>query len=111
MANRADSRLAGRSEPAQVVPKVFDSIRFTGLNSDQRWRKGALILGHYPMRRRTMAIQPTTIPSSSDVLHAEHHTQLSAEEVAKAVARHQREHPAHGGTSTAPKPQKTTPHR
>jgi hypothetical protein len=30
----------------------------------------------------------------NDVLHPETHTQLSNEEVAKAVARHNREHPA-----------------
>ena len=38
---------------------------------------------------------PTTPdnPYKSDVLHAKEHTQLTAEEIAKAVQRHNREHP------------------
>jgi hypothetical protein len=32
--------------------------------------------------------------SPSEVLHSEHHSKLSAEEIAKAVARHNRHHPA-----------------
>lgn len=58
-----------------------------------------------------MATQAITSPYSSDVLHAEHPAQLSEQEIAKALAHHQREHPAHCGMSTAPKPQKTTPRR
>jgi hypothetical protein len=46
-----------------------------------------------------MAVSATTIPSTIDVLHFEGHSQLSAEEVAKAVARHKREHPDHGQTT------------
>ena len=46
-----------------------------------------------------MAVSAATIPSTSDVLHFEGHSQLSAEEVAKAVARHKREHPDHGQTT------------
>ena len=46
-----------------------------------------------------MAVSATTIPSTSDVLHFEGHSQLSAEEVAKAVAWHKREHPDHGQTT------------
>jgi hypothetical protein len=50
-----------------------------------------------------MAVSAATIPSTSDVLHFvlhfEGHSQLSAEEVAKAVAWHKREHPDHGQTT------------
>jgi|GEM_PF-1155017 len=35
---------------------------------------------------------PDKPSSNSDVLHSEHHSTLSAEEIAKAVARHQRDH-------------------
>lgn len=46
---------------------------------------------------------------TEDVLHPQTHTRLSAEEIAKAVARHNREHPK--GAVRAQKPQKTTPRR
>lgn len=36
-------------------------------------------------------------PIKSDVLHSEQHSHLSAEEVARAVARHNREHPNKSG--------------
>ena len=52
----------------------------------------------------------TSSPVPSDVLHSESHSRLSPEEIAKAVARHQREHPSQTA-NRAVKPQKTTPHR
>jgi len=39
------------------------------------------------------ATTPATNPSKSDVLHSTEQAHLTAEEIAKAVARHQREHP------------------
>ena len=33
------------------------------------------------------------ISSPSEILHSEHHSKLSAEEIAKALARHNRHHP------------------
>ena len=42
-------------------------------------------------------------PIKSDVLHSEQHSHLSAEEIAKAVARHNREHRP---GARPPKPQK-----
>ena len=56
-----------------------------------------------------MATQGSASPSTSDVLHAEHPTRLSEQEIAKAVARHQRQHPTHSGMSRGPKIQKTIP--
>jgi hypothetical protein len=56
-----------------------------------------------------MAVSGTTTPSTSDVLHFEDHSRLSAEEIAKAVARHQREHPNIQMMNAAAKSQKTTP--
>lgn len=52
---------------------------------------------------------PTNTPTSnnpykSDVLHSTEHSQLTPEEVAKALRRHQREHP-----SKATQPAKTAP--
>jgi len=58
-----------------------------------------------------MATQTTATSYNSDVLHIESHNRLSQEEIAKAVARHQREHPARAAMSAASKPQKTTPRR
>jgi hypothetical protein len=43
---------------------------------------------------------------SSDVLHFENHSKLSAEDVAKAVQRHNREHK--GDTQKAMRPAKTS---
>jgi hypothetical protein len=44
----------------------------------------------------------------SEVLHSEQHSKLSAEEIAKAVARHNREHPAAKAVNAAPKANKPT---
>lgn len=48
-------------------------------------------------------------PAGSDVLHADHPSHFTVEEIAKAVARHQREHPSQA--PRAARPQKTTPRR
>ncbi len=42
-------------------------------------------------KEHRMEINPT--PFASDVLHSEKHTKLTAEEIAKAVARHNKHHP------------------
>jgi hypothetical protein len=49
----------------------------------------------------------TNTSSPAEVLHSEKHSKLSAEEIAKAVARHNRDHPAptEGGSA---KPKKIT---
>lgn len=47
---------------------------------------------------------PDAFEIKKDVLQAHEHVQLSSEEIAKAVARHKREHPA--AKQTASKPQK-----
>jgi hypothetical protein len=47
-----------------------------------------------------------TTPVTSDVLQSDHHSHFTAQDIAKAVARHQREHPSQARTS---QPQKTTP--
>ena len=44
----------------------------------------------------------------NDVLHSDNHTRLSPEAIAKAMARHLREHPA-AATHNAKRMQKTTP--
>jgi hypothetical protein len=44
---------------------------------------------------------PTDTNLPNDVLHSEHHSQLSAEEIAKAVARHNHKHPANAPTGNA----------
>ena len=51
-----------------------------------------------------MASNPTPI---SDVLHPEHHTKLSDEEIAKAVERHNRHHPTAKVGNVAEKPSKS----
>ena len=53
----------------------------------------------------------TKSPSTSDVLHFAGHSQLSAEEIAKAVARHKREHPDKGRSNLSVKPQSASPCR
>jgi hypothetical protein len=54
---------------------------------------------------------PTNTSSiKSDVLQAHPHSLLSAEEIAKAVARHKREHPA-GKSDRPAKTQKSPPRR
>lgn len=50
-------------------------------------------------------------PYSNDVLHFENHSRLTAEEIAKAVDRHKREHPDTRGKNATGKHQKTTPRR
>lgn len=57
----------------------------------------------------TISAKPIS-PVPDDVLHSEGHSHLSAEEIAKAVARHQREHPNQASNRNR-KPPKTTPHR
>jgi hypothetical protein len=44
----------------------------------------------------------------TEVLHSEKHTKLSAEEVAKAVARHNRKHSAAKAENSAAKAKKAT---
>ena len=51
----------------------------------------------------------TPNPVKSDVLHSENHKRLSSEEIAKAVARHNREH--RKDSNRGPTSQKTTPRR
>jgi hypothetical protein len=46
----------------------------------------------------------------SDVLHSENHSKLSAEEVAKALARHNREHPSGRTERPAQRPKKGGKH-
>jgi hypothetical protein len=45
----------------------------------------------------------TKTTSQSDVLHFENHGKLSAEEIAKAVARHNHHHPNHQPESASAK--------
>ncbi|HEX4066803.1 MAG TPA: hypothetical protein VHZ09_12340 [Acidobacteriaceae bacterium] len=60
-----------------------------------------------------MTVPATTTPAINDVLHNEQHSHLSIQEIAKAVARHKREHPTKAAPTVAaknrPVPQKTTP--
>jgi hypothetical protein len=49
-------------------------------------------------------MEPKTSPLS-EVLHSENHSKLSAEEIAKAVARHNRDHSG-APKDTSPKPKK-----
>jgi hypothetical protein len=44
--------------------------------------------------------------SQTEVLHSENHSKLSAEEVAKAVARHNRDHSGAPKAAAADKPKK-----
>lgn len=46
-------------------------------------------------------------PIVADVLQSDHHSRFTTAEIAKAVARHKREHPSQAPTSV--KPQKTRP--
>jgi len=46
---------------------------------------------------------PTPTPQQTDILHGEPHPPLSAEAVAKAVARHKREHPPEKTPPAKPK--------
>ena len=47
-------------------------------------------------------------PQTDDVLHSENHSKLTAEEVAKAVARHNKHHPEDKAGNAAPKTNKAT---
>jgi hypothetical protein len=49
-----------------------------------------------------------TSPVTSDVLRSDHHSHFSTIEIAKAVARHKREHP-NAASNPSTRPQKTTP--
>lgn len=51
---------------------------------------------------------PVTPSIPVDVLQSDHHSRFTTQEIAKAVARHKREHP---NEFVARTPQKTTPHR
>lgn len=50
-------------------------------------------------------------PFSSDVLHGDGRSKLTREEIAKAIARHQREHPGSRAKNAPAKAQKTKPRR
>lgn len=49
----------------------------------------------------------TNTNPSSEVLHSENHSKLSAEEIAKAVARHNKHHSAAKAENAAAKKKKT----
>ena len=59
------------------------------------------------MNQPATPTKPATTPVVPDVLQSDHHAHFTNQEIAKAVARHQREHPAQ--TPRNLKPQKTTP--
>jgi hypothetical protein len=50
-----------------------------------------------------MATNPEPV---SDVLHSENHSKLSTEEIAKALARHNKHHPKAGTEASSEKPKK-----
>lgn len=52
-----------------------------------------------------------TMNATSDVLHSANHSSLSAEEVAKALQRHNRHHPSGQPQSVSAKPKATNRHR
>ena len=54
---------------------------------------------------------PTDQDIKNDVLHAQSHTTLSAEEIAKARERHQKAHPDKKQTGHSAKMQKSAPKR
>jgi hypothetical protein len=60
-----------------------------------------------------MTIPGTSAPTTNDVLHSQNHSRLTTADIAKAVARHKREHPHQVVVppvpSARPIPQKTTP--
>jgi hypothetical protein len=60
-----------------------------------------------------MTVPGTTAPATNDVLHSQNHSHLTTADIAKAVARHKREHPNQVVASPVPPargiPQKTTP--
>jgi hypothetical protein len=49
-------------------------------------------------------------PVSNDVLQSDHHSRFTTQDIAKAVARHHREHPTKGEAGAA-KPRKTSPRK
>jgi len=51
---------------------------------------------------------PEPTNSQSDVLHSENHSKLSAEEIAKAVARHNKNHSAAKAENAIAKEKKAT---
>jgi hypothetical protein len=50
----------------------------------------------------------TNTSSLTEVLHSENHSKLSAEEIAKALARHNKNHPAGKAENVAAKAKKAT---
>ncbi len=70
-----------------------------------------------PTTNTTVTPAVPVSPATGDVLHNEQHSRLTTADIAKAVARHKREHPNEHlnrkASSAAPKnrpvPQKTTP--
>jgi hypothetical protein len=50
----------------------------------------------------------TNTSSQNEVLHSENHSKLSAEEIAKAVARHNRDHCGAQAKNASAKPKKVT---
>ncbi len=55
-----------------------------------------------------MATNMTTMIPETEVLHSENHSKLSSEEIAKAVARHNKHHPAVKAVNASSKAQKAT---
>jgi hypothetical protein len=63
------------------------------------------------MKRSEIRIEPmseTTTNSQSEILHSDKHSKLSDEEIAKALARHNKHHPVAKDESAAAKAKKTT---
>ncbi|HEY1501066.1 MAG TPA: hypothetical protein VGF88_15930 [Acidobacteriaceae bacterium] len=60
-----------------------------------------------------MTVPGTMAPATNDVLHPQNHSRLTTADIAKAVARHKREHPNQVSAPPVPPakplPQKTTP--
>lgn len=95
MANRADRRLAARSEtgPTWNPPRFPPPYRF--LATGQCFRKIADIGIPSPSRRRSLETQATTNSFNDDyfVFHSQEHHELFQQEIDTAVRRHEREHP------------------
>lgn len=105
------SRLAGRSETGRGGGEGL-SVFFALPDPTPTSASAVTRRGRDSSLRRWLMENPTpTHPISSDVLHSTGHSRLSQEEIAKAVARHQREHPGGRTKNAAAKPQKTTPRR
>ena len=61
----------------------------------------------------TNTASPSTLatpPVNGDVLQSDHRSRLTTQDIAKAVARHQREHPTKAAAGAA-KAQKTSPRK